>query len=182
MSHTCYEHHVHLLKLIRSEKESQEGRKGKWHLREIYWKELIGEKELFFSFKAYFLARVLTHFSCVWIFETTRTITHQAPVSVGFPRQEYWNGLSFPSTYWHFSSQNKNIVVNVKFSMLNHGWRASICLHSLLKLHCHLVKVIKSNNLINQTKTWCIYQKMININKFLGNRICKVNWWMKWEK
>ena len=24
-------------------------------------------------------------------------VTHQAPLSMGFPRQEYWNGLSFPS-------------------------------------------------------------------------------------
>ena len=25
------------------------------------------------------------------------TITYQAPLSMGFPRQEYWSGLSFPS-------------------------------------------------------------------------------------
>ena len=25
------------------------------------------------------------------------TIAHQAPLSMGFPRQEYWSGLSFPS-------------------------------------------------------------------------------------
>ena len=25
------------------------------------------------------------------------TIAHQAPVSIGFPRQEYWDGLPFPS-------------------------------------------------------------------------------------
>ena len=25
------------------------------------------------------------------------TIAHQAPLSVGFPRQEQWSGLSFPS-------------------------------------------------------------------------------------
>ena len=25
------------------------------------------------------------------------TITHQDPVSMGFPRQAYWNGLPFPS-------------------------------------------------------------------------------------
>ena len=28
---------------------------------------------------------------------TQRTIAHQAPLSVGFPRQEYWSGLPFPS-------------------------------------------------------------------------------------
>ena len=25
------------------------------------------------------------------------TVTHQAPLSMGFSRQEYWSGLSFPS-------------------------------------------------------------------------------------
>ena len=25
------------------------------------------------------------------------TIVHQAPLSMGFPRQEYWSGLTFPS-------------------------------------------------------------------------------------
>jgi len=30
-------------------------------------------------------------------FEIPWTVAHQAPLSVGFPRQEYWSGLSFPS-------------------------------------------------------------------------------------
>ena len=30
---------------------------------------------------------------------TTWTAAHQAPLSMGFPRQEYWNGLPFPSPY-----------------------------------------------------------------------------------
>ena len=25
------------------------------------------------------------------------TVIHQAPLSIGFPRQEYWSGLPFPS-------------------------------------------------------------------------------------
>ena len=28
---------------------------------------------------------------------TPWTVAHQAPLSVGFPRQEYWSGLPFPS-------------------------------------------------------------------------------------
>ena len=31
-------------------------------------------------------------------FATPWTVAHQAPLSMGFPRQEYWTGLSFPST------------------------------------------------------------------------------------
>ena len=29
--------------------------------------------------------------------ETPWTVAHHAPLSMGFPRQEYWNGLPFPS-------------------------------------------------------------------------------------
>ena len=35
--------------------------------------------------------------SCIRLFATPWTIAHQAPLSMGFPRQEYWSGLSFPS-------------------------------------------------------------------------------------
>ena len=33
--------------------------------------------------------------SCVRLFSTLWTVTHQAPLSMGFPRQEYWGGLPF---------------------------------------------------------------------------------------
>jgi len=28
---------------------------------------------------------------------TTWTVAHQAPLPMGFPRQEYWSGMLFPS-------------------------------------------------------------------------------------
>ena len=34
--------------------------------------------------------------SCVWLFVTPWTAAHQAPLYVGFFRQEYWSGLQFP--------------------------------------------------------------------------------------
>ena len=36
-------------------------------------------------------------FSHVQLFETLRTIACQSPLSMGFPRQEYWSGLPFAS-------------------------------------------------------------------------------------
>ena len=30
-------------------------------------------------------------------FVSLGTVVHQAPLSMGFPRQEYWSGLPFPS-------------------------------------------------------------------------------------
>ena len=35
--------------------------------------------------------------SWVQLFATSWTVAHQAPLSLGFSRQEYWNGLPFPS-------------------------------------------------------------------------------------
>ena len=31
----------------------------------------------------------------VWLFATSRAVAHQAPLSMGFCRQEYWNGLPY---------------------------------------------------------------------------------------
>ena len=36
--------------------------------------------------------------SCVWLFATSWTVAHQAPLSMEFFRQEYWSGLPFPSS------------------------------------------------------------------------------------
>ena len=41
-------------------------------------------------------ACVLSHFSRVWLFVIPWTAAHQAPLSVGFPKQESWSGLPFP--------------------------------------------------------------------------------------
>ena len=35
--------------------------------------------------------------SCVQLFAAPWTVTHQASLSMGFSRQEYWSGLPFPS-------------------------------------------------------------------------------------
>ena len=43
--------------------------------------------------KSILRARVRSHFSCVWLFVTLGTGIHQAPLSMGFSRQEYWSGL-----------------------------------------------------------------------------------------
>ena len=39
---------------------------------------------------------LLCRFSRVQLFATPWTVAHQAPLSVGFPRQEYWKGLPCP--------------------------------------------------------------------------------------
>ena len=45
-----------------------------------------------------FTPRVPAHsLSCVRLFMTPQTVAHQAPLSMGFPRRKYWNGLPVPS-------------------------------------------------------------------------------------
>ena len=39
-------------------------------------------------------AKALSH---GWLFVTPHTVARQAPLSMGFSRQEYWGGLPFPS-------------------------------------------------------------------------------------
>ena len=53
---------------------------------------------------------VLSHFSRVLLFVTPWTVAHQAPLSMGFSRQEYWSELPCPhpgvtliSVCWFFS-------------------------------------------------------------------------------
>ena len=40
---------------------------------------------------------VLSRFSCVQLFATLWIVARQAPLPMGFSRQEYWSGLPFPS-------------------------------------------------------------------------------------
>ena len=39
---------------------------------------------------------VLSHFRHVQLFATLWTVAHQAPLAMGFSRQEYWSGLPCP--------------------------------------------------------------------------------------
>ena len=43
--------------------------------------------------------------SHVWLFTTPWTAAHQAPLSMGFSRQEYWSGLPLPSPKYMLTSQ-----------------------------------------------------------------------------
>ena len=43
------------------------------------------------------LLLLLSHFSCVRLSATPQMAAHQAPLSLGFSRQEHWSGLPFPS-------------------------------------------------------------------------------------
>ena len=54
--------------------------------------EVLGMED-FYSLASLMLECIL---SCVQLFATPWTIARQAPLSMEFPRQEYWSGLPFP--------------------------------------------------------------------------------------
>ena len=53
----------------------------------------------------------------VWLFVTLWTVARQAPMSLGFSKQEYWSGLPFPSPgdlpNWLLLLTNINIIFDV---------------------------------------------------------------------
>ena len=51
---------------------------------------------LFKCIYVYVNACMLSCFSSVRLFVPLWTVAHQAPLSMGFPRQEYWSGLPCP--------------------------------------------------------------------------------------
>ena len=74
----------------------------RWH-QEKCWSScikvwLFPKKSMFILKLELYLAFVaVCVLSPVWVFATPWTVAHQAPLSMGFHRQEYWSGLPFPS-------------------------------------------------------------------------------------
>ena len=67
-------------------------------LKSLLMKEHLSDKEICrnsYSFSRYYLVGTES-LHCVRPFATLWTIAHQATLSMGFFRQEYWSGLSFP--------------------------------------------------------------------------------------
>ena len=65
--------------------------------------------------------------SLVQLFETLWTVAHQAPLSMGFSRQEYWSGLPCPSA-GHLSSpgvQPASPALQVESLLLSHRGRSN---------------------------------------------------------
>jgi len=50
---------------------------------------------------------LLSHFSRVRLCVTPWTAAHQAPLSLGFSRQEHWSGLPFPSPMMKVKSESE---------------------------------------------------------------------------
>ena len=59
--------------------------------------------------------RALSH---VLLFATSWAVAHQAPLSMGFFRQEYWHGLSFPPPGESSQPRNQNLILLLQFTQI----------------------------------------------------------------
>ena len=66
--------------------------RGNWSLQLEYF----SDQDKFTYHNVSSLQYVLSHFSHVWLFVSLQTVACQAPLFMGFPRQEYWSGLPCP--------------------------------------------------------------------------------------
>ena len=91
---------------------------------------------------------LLSHFSRVRLWATPQTEAHQAPLSLGFSRQEHWSGLPFPSPMhesekWKWSCSvvsNPQQPHGLQPTRLLHPWdfpgkSTGVGCHCLLRIH-----------------------------------------------
>ena len=67
--------------------------------------------------------------SRVWLFATPWTVAHQAPLSLGFSRQEYWSGLPFPSPgdLPNSGTEPGSPTLQVDALLFEHHWLEGSC-------------------------------------------------------
>ena len=63
--------------------------------------------------------KLLSH---VWLLATPCTAAHQAPLSMGFSRQEYWSGLPLPSLVNGLVVPNSLMVARLKRISITLDW------------------------------------------------------------
>ena len=82
--------------------------------------------------------------SHVWLFTTPWTAAYQAPLSMGFSRQEYWSGLPLPSPLnWVYFWNSFKIFEILRNESKTHSWLYNMaeskpwnCIAETLKLYC----------------------------------------------
>ena len=76
--------------------------------------------------------------SYVQTFATPWTVAHQAPLSMGFSRQEYWIGLPFPSPgdLPDTGIKSESSALQVDLYHLSHREVIKSILHLFNNLHC----------------------------------------------
>ena len=127
------------------------------------------------------------------LFATTWILAHQAPLSMGFPRQEYWSGLPFPpagnlpnpgieptSTAWQVNSLTLSQICKLQnlsksqFCHLKKENQNSTCLTGLLKglnkiMHIKLLALClpNSQNAVDKHYFYSLIRKCVTTKNIL---------------
>ena len=73
------------------------GETGQVYMNSVYFLPLFCKSKVITKQKVYFLKVKVKSLCRVRLFGTPWTVAYQAPLSMGFSRQEYWSGVPFPS-------------------------------------------------------------------------------------
>ena len=102
----------------------------------------------------------LSHFSCVRFFATLWAVAHQAPLSMGFSRQEYLSGLLCPPPrdLPHSGIEPESLTspaLAVGFFTTSTTWEAYIYLHiyiSFFRFFSMVVQMVKNPPAMQETQ------------------------------
>ena len=88
---------------------------------------------------------VLSCFSCVRIFAALWTVAHQAPLSMGFSRQEYWRGLPCPppGDLPNPGIEPTSPALLGGFYITSTTWEAPICVHIHTYIYIYIYEIYR---------------------------------------
>ena len=86
----------------------------------LFGQSNVEKKSLLLGRKAMTNLLLLSHFSHAQLCATLWTAAHQAPLSMGFSRQEYWSGLPFPFPMTNLDSilKSRDITLPTKVRLV----------------------------------------------------------------
>ena len=81
---------------------------------------------------------ILSHFCPVWLFVILWTIVHQAPLSIGFSRQELWSGLPCPLQGIFLTQESDLHLLHCRqilypIPMFKQGWKSDILMNTVIQ-------------------------------------------------
>ena len=138
-------------------------------------------------------AFMLSHFSCVWLFVILWTRACQAPLSMGFSRQEYWSGFPCPPP-GHLPDPEIE-AVSLMFPALAGGffttraaWEAQIKnMEYILYIQWDTTQTWKRGNACHLQQLGWILRRYAKWNKSDRERqiLCNFTymwlpWWIRW--
>ena len=91
-------------------------------------------------------------FSRVWFYVTLCTAAHQASLSTGFVRQEYWSGLPFPSPFI-FPTPTQSPHFTVKKNLAFQPLVSCLCISKGSLVHCGKQKGQKPGFLLSPAQS-----------------------------